>query len=238
MMAIASRGKWESLQGLLDIIYPPLCLGCGEYVVGSESICPHCMDRIEKFVRPLCLDCLQPLPPYRNKCPICPPETPLLFSYGNYRPVLQEVIIQFKFAGITSPADIFAPLIVAQFGDSIRALNPDCLIPIPLHRFRERYRGYNQAELLAEELSALLDIPIDDELIERVKRSRPQTKVSFHGRERNVKGIFFADADHPIGRVILVDDVVTTGATIKEAVRVVKQAGGEVVAAISIAHGI
>lgn len=238
MMTDASTGRWEGLKGLLDIIYPPICLSCGEYVIGSSPICERCMDRIEKFVQPLCLECLQPVPANRDNCPICPATTPLLFTYGNYRPVLQEVIIQFKFAGITSPADIFAPLLVTQFGDLIRRLKADGLVPIPLHRYRERYRGYNQAELLAESLSTSLDLPVDTEIIERTKRSRPQTRVSFRARERNVKGIFEIDTDKPIGRVILVDDVVTTGATIKEAIRVINQGGGEVVAAISIAHGI
>ncbi|MDH4158600.1 MAG: phosphoribosyltransferase family protein, partial [candidate division Zixibacteria bacterium] len=113
------------------------------------------------------------------------------------------------------------------------------LVPIPLHRHRESIRGYNQAALLAGQLAAPLNLSVADDILYRTRSRQPQTKVRFEGRQANVAGVFQTMQETSSrSACILVDDVVTTGSTLMEARRVLAAAGYDVVAAISIAHGV
>lgn len=151
---------------------------------------------------------------------------------------MQEIIIQFKFRGITLPAAQFAQLLYRQFQKQLESLGAELVIPMPLHPSRERFRGYNQAAVFAHQLAGLLDLPVRGDIIFRIKKRKPQAKLKLKKRAKNIKGAFavFQDAQEEI-KVILVDDVVTSGATAMEARKVLQRAGYNVVAVVSIAHG-
>lgn len=226
------------LDAVLEFALPPLCLGCGSYTDSETAICEHCRRKIETYVEPFCLTCKQQLFE-TTECPNCKRDSWLLFAYGNYIDPLQEVIIHFKFRGITHIGAYFADTLAEQFGERIHRLEPTYLVPIPLYPLREMVRGYNQAEVFAEELSLRLDIPVATDFLKRTKRRKEQARLSEHERAANIKGAFEATADADPGEtVILVDDVVTSGMTVSEARRVLMEAGFQVPAAISIAHGL
>jgi len=225
------------LGGVLDFVYPPLCLGCGGFYEGEGSVCERCRDTIQRLADPICLNCLSVLPG-RPRCPICADLSLPLFSYGVYASPLKEIILQYKFKGVTSPAALMADLIRRQFGDRLAELMPAVLVPIPLFPGRENQRGYNQAALLAHELAVLMETTVDETLIFRTAKRKPQASLRLRERVKNIRGVFEAvEAEGAPRRVILLDDVVTSGATVLEATQTLSDAGHEVVAVVTIAHG-
>jgi ComF family protein len=236
MLEKISGQEWFA--GLLDFVFPPLCLGCGEYHDDKSQICAVCLGQIEAYNYPLCLNC-QAFVSNGVECPVCRAESVILFAYANYQPPLNEIIHQFKFKGITSPAHTFANLTYEKFKDLLCEIKADALLPIPLHQLRENRRGYNQAELYADELSKFMGIPVNSDILIRTKQGKEQARLPFQQRISNIKNVFAADpTERSIKSVILVDDVVTSGATVLEAKRVLKNSGREVAGIISIAHGL
>jgi ComF family protein len=226
------------LKGLIDFVFPPLCLGCGEFTNESSYICQTCWSRLDTYELPLCLDCFAPLPDTR-RCQECGREPVPVYAYGNYSTPLKEIIIQLKFRGIKLPTAEFAPLICEAFQQQLRSLQADMLIPIPLYHSRERERGYNQATLFAERLAELLGLPVREDILIRTEKRKPQAKLSFAERIDNIRGVFavVSEVSEQGGSVILVDDVVTSGATVREAKKELEQAGYRVAAVAAIAHG-
>jgi ComF family protein len=222
---------------LLEFAFPPLCLGCGSYTDSVTQLCESCAGRIDRYTEPFCLKCKQQI--FDSLvCPSCVHDTWLLFAFGNYVDPLKELVINFKFRGITTACDSVADDLCHQFSERIYSVEPTYLVPVPLHPMRELLRGYNQAEILARHIECLLQIPVATDFIMRSKRRKEQARLHEFQREQNVQGVFEAIADADPGeRVILVDDVVTSGATVTEVRRVLIEAGFEVPACISIAHG-
>lgn len=229
--------KSPLLKGLLDFVLPPLCLGCGEFNDNHPGICESCRRKIDAYEHPICLNCFETLPNAQN-CPVCREKSVPLFAYGNYASPLQDIIIQFKFRGITLPATLFAPLLYEQFQKQLQSLKAALLVPVPLYPSREKRRGYNQAALFAEQLAQLLDLPVRKDILFRVEKRKPQAKLKFERRVENIKGAFTVAEEAESGeRVILVDDVVTSGATATEARNELEKAGYKVCAVVAIAHG-
>jgi ComF family protein len=226
------------IKGLLDFAFPPLCVGCGDFCERPIPLCSACLRRLQTYDFPFCLTCGQMISDV-PECSNCRERSFVLFAFGNYVDPLKEAIAHFKFKGITSPAGLIAERIVEKFHEGILMLEPHALVPIPLHPSREHARGYNQAELLSEELSKRLDIPTDCGILIRTKKRKEQARLSDRDRERNIAGVFEAVADAEPGEtVILVDDVVTGGYTVTEAKRELERAGFRVPAAIAMAHGL
>lgn len=226
------------VRGALDFFFPPLCLGCGEFCDSDHDICERCLSRIDLLTFPVCINCGAVVPRGRA-CPECGPRYVPLCAYANYQPPLKDIIIQYKFKGLTSPAAFFAARLYDEFADIIDPLRADALVPIPLHPSRENTRGYNQAALFARALGRVIDLPVTEDLIIRTRRRAPQARIDRESRERNIRGVFEpVDSERAPLRVIVVDDVVTTGATVREARRVLESGHHVVVGAVAMAHGV
>jgi len=239
-MLTALLDRWPTLRGFFDFVYPPLCSGCGAYTEAIGSICDRCLERIDW------LDYLIPLTDidFRPGAAADTGSTPSfpLFAAGDYSDPLSQIIINFKFKSITVPADLIAARVVDMFGEKIRKLTPAVLLPIPLHPSREYVRDYNQAAVFASVLASRLNFSVNEAVLYRVKKRRPQSKLKKHQRLANIRAVFEADPltenDQSVNRVILVDDVVTSGQTMFEARRTLMRAGYQVVGAIAMAHAI
>ena len=124
--------KYEWFKNSLDFIFPPLCLGCGEYTESEYDICDSCLKRIEPFKHAYCLNCSDIIP-NGIECMSCRDESFPLIAYSQYATPLKDIIIQFKFKGITKTAALFARKLSDNLGDLTRSIKADELIPIPLH---------------------------------------------------------------------------------------------------------
>lgn len=235
MAGLKIRTAW--LEGLIDFVFPPLCLGCGEYTENEYSICDSCRDGIDTFSQPFCLTCMGMIT--GTACPTCGDDALILYAYGNYTDPLEQVVVQFKFKGITRPAKLFAREIGARFGDMIKSRGNIVLVPVPLYATRENVRGYNQAEVFAGHLAEALELEVRTDLLQRVKKRKPQARLNHAERAANIRGVYEVGDSVDDGRaVMLVDDVVTSGATVREAVRTLTAAKIEVAGVISIAHAL
>ncbi len=232
-METGSFGQWMS--AALDFVYPPLCLGCGTARDSSQLLCDRCRPTVQYLDYPICLRCTSPIPTDVS-CPSCQDGRPL-FALGDHIGPLQKMVIAFKFRNVRGVAQWAAEELAARQKDRIAAISAQALVPIPLYPGREYFRGYNQAELFAEHLADALGLEIRLDLLVRTKRGREQSRLSAHEREKNIKGVFEALPTESSQRgILIVDDVVTSGATVGEAMRTLQAAGHQVVGALAIAH--
>lgn len=221
----------------LEFLFPPLCAGCGHYADSASGFCHTCQPRIESYASPFCLSCLSPMDQW-PECPLCDEDVRPLFAHGNYADPLKQAIADFKFRDVHSPLAWLCRQLVESFDIKIAACRADCLVPVPLHPAREYERGYNQATVIAAECSKHLGLPVVTDIITRKRRRKPQQRLKAAVREKNIAGVFeISNADRPPLRVLMVDDVVTSGSTVREAARILESAGHEVVGVLSLAHG-
>ena len=128
---------------------------------------------------------------------------------------------------------------LSEYGAALRRFRPDVIIPVPVHPSRYRKRGYNQAEILARKLGERLQIEVCSTLLVRVKRTRPQKELNTAERMRNLQKAFIVEGTLPkrYRRILLIDDIYTTGSTMETCTRRLKEAGAEKVFCISICSG-
>jgi ComF family protein len=143
-----------------------------------------------------------------------------------------------KYGGRREYAEFFGEEIEKYLGDFIRKVNPDGIVPIPLHKKRFAHRGYNQAELLARVLGTHVELPVYTKMLVRVKNTKPLKLQNPSERQNNLKKAFImAQNDVKLKTILVVDDIYTTGSTIDEAARVLKENGVENIYFVTLACG-
>jgi ComF family protein len=229
------------LAGLLDLIYPPSCVLCGQF--GVELLCDKCRATlIIPVPEPYCLRCGQTLTGSEcNKCIDYPAQLIRCRSVGVYDGQLADLIHQLKYRDRPMLARPLASVMAEYLTVRAEIMNDlafDAIVPVPLHRYRYKRRGYNQSEELAKQLGKLLSIPVEVKLIARVRNTKPQ--VGKHRQERlhNLEEAFMATPHKVSGKTyLLVDDVSTTGSTISECSKALTTAGARQVFALTLAAG-
>lgn len=222
----------------LDILFPPICLNCQNYFGGeNQLICTKCLESIKLNSASFCPVCLTRLPDNEKICHFDSPY--ILAAAGRYSdPILQNLIHHFKYRSFSSLGPILSNLICSYL-KLINLILADCVVvPIPLHWRRERQRGFNQAELLGKLLADNFKLEMAA-VLGRVKNNKPQAGFKdISERKENMKDCFeIHDADYIRGKnIVLVDDVFTSGATMNEAVRVLKSAGAKKIIALVAAR--
>lgn len=180
--------------------------------------------------------------PVGHTCGRCMKKTPIrvFLSPFSYRhPLVRHILHEFKYRRIRSLSPAIAHLLISYLCYYNISLSEQMLImPIPLHPRKERVRGFNQAGLLAHGLAKHFSLVIDTQTLVRSSYNTPQTTLHAQQRRANVENIFsLSNPDHVRGKkIILMDDVKTTGATLEQAARVLKKAGAKEVWAITFAH--
>lgn len=227
--------------GIFQAVYPRRCPVCDGIVrQRGEKICLECMDRLKLLTPPWCMRCGKKVEAGEEFCNDCRERT---HSYERGRALYEydsaaESIYRFKYGGRREYADFFGEQIADYLGNFIREVHPDGFVPIPLHRRRRARRGYNQAGLLAKAVGQRMGIPVYEHLLVRVRDTVPQKKLNRPERQNNLKKAFnIARNDVKLKRVIMVDDIYTTGSTMDEAARTLKEAGVEEVFFIALACG-
>lgn len=230
---------------LWDLIFPPKCAGCGKQ---GSYFCPKCILTV-KEVTQICPVCENPSP-FGQTHSFCLTKTSPdgLFSFFVYEGVIKDAIHKLKYKFITDlEKDLWRIIKKSLFqkGEEIKVLNKfinqekPVVVPIPLYWYKEHCRGFNQSLLIGERFAGSFRLAIMDKLLVRKKNSVSQTKLTQKEREQNVKGIFFVSPNiltsYP-PNILLIDDVWTTGSTMKEAIRVLKEAGVKKVWGLTVAR--
>ena len=227
--------------GVLDLVYPPFCLVCKER--GDHYLCPECAKQIVTIGSPCCRKCGMPGDPGAYLCTDCQVrqyEFEQARSVGVYEDPLRKAIHALKYNFHLVMADPLADLMVKAFPDTFLGRHTDVVIPIPIHHSRLLDRGFNQSEELALRFCKRVSIPLERKALIKRKKTRPQVDLPTDMRAANVEGAFeVTDANRVAGkRVLLVDDVLTTGSTVNEAAKALRAAGAMSVCAYTLARSI
>jgi ComF family protein len=250
-MTAAATG-WKSwLEAAVGFFYPEICQLCGaERATAAEGyVCGRCWSRpgAVRFIRPpYCERCGLPFEGQlttRFECSNCR-EMKLNFSQARAAVVASdlvlEVIHRYKYQRALWFEPFLAELLVRQAADPLRREGWDWIVPVPLYSVKQREREFNQAERLAARLSANTGIPVNRRLVCRVAPTRTQTLLNRAQRARNVRDAFAArpGVDLHGDRVVLVDDVLTTGATTSACAGALRDAGAGEVCVWTVARGL
>ena len=234
------------LKDVINFILPPRCAVCGSILAEDKGICDKCIEEIEFISDSVCYYCGQPQGHFIDKhghniCGYCLKHPRHLFRLSRsaccYNDIAQKLILDFKFRDRTDLAALLAKMMYVA-GKDIFASGIDIIVPIPLHYTRLLKRRYNQTALLAKELSKLTGVPVYYDTVIKSKMTRPQVLCNGQERLNNVKGAFsLKNADSLYKkRVLLVDDVLTTGTTLKECGLTIKKAHPKSIDSLTIAR--
>ncbi len=195
----------------LKLVSPPWCMKCGKKMLKPGEICGDCRKKSHKYV-----------------------QGRALYEYGS----VALSVYRFKYGNRREYAAFYGEQMAEYLGDFIRQVNPDALIPIPLHRTRLRERGYNQAKVLAKALGMRMNIPVLNNYLLRVKRTTPLKYENPEQRQNNLKKAFIIKKnDVKLKKVIIVDDVYTTGSTMDAATEVLLKGGVQEIYFVALACG-
>jgi ComF family protein len=229
----AWRSTWQHLR---QFVLPWQCLLCGAAGVAGMDLCADCAAELPRNAR-CCARCALPLAVPAALCGRCQQHAPpwdAAWAPFRYGWPLDRLEARYKFGGELAAGRALSTLWQHEPRPLVL---PQALLVVPLHRGRLRQRGYNQALELARPLARALGVPLHVDALRRVRPTRAQTELDARSRRRNVRGAFalVAGATLP-AHVAVLDDVMTTGATLAECVRVLKRAGVQTVDAWALAR--
>jgi len=223
------------LEFILDLFFPKYCAGCGKE---GTFFCSECKEKVIVVKSPTCFECNK-LTKRGEFCLKCRSHWHLkgviVATYFKEGPI-REVIHDFKYEGIFNLKQDLSEFMIKALKEFLPFKNP-ILIPVPLHKRKLIRRGFNQAELLAKEIAAHFKFELKSNILERKKDTKSQTELKGRERRANVKDAFLCkNKDEILGKkIILIDDVITTGATLNECARVLKENGAKTVWALVLA---
>ena len=238
-------GLSEGIQRLLDTIYPPRCVVCQRM---GAVVCAQCLNSMHPPDVPLCTHCgatiLNAGYSAPALCPDCaagrgPMHLDGVRVAAAYAGAARTAVLALKFGGERRVAERLATLMSIPYQCEIHIA--DMVIPVPLHTNRQRERGYNQAELLARAFARLQGLPVRTDILKRARATEAQTRLSRVERRRNVAGAFALTSPTAAAivsgkRIVLVDDVTTTGSTIDAAAEPLRAAGATSVWGLAFAR--
>lgn len=239
--------KKELWLALLDILFPERCLGCGTCLADRQPLafCRFCMADVLFLKPPYCISCGKPFDKaagdshYCGRCLNKPNQYKLARAAVKYRAPVAKAVQEFKYGGKTSGLATFANL-MHQYLQSNPMPAVDIILPVPLHKKRLQQRGFNQALVLARKFFPQDRKSIESLVLKRHAWTQPQTGLDRTARKRNVKNAFAVSQPNKIKgkKVLLVDDVYTTGATVNECVRILKITGAKEIYVLTLARAV
>lgn len=239
-------GEWTNTG--LNFFYPAVCQICGEQRAALDEgyVCKNCWADVRFIMPPFCERCGLP---YEGEisgvfeCSNCR-EMELHFRFARSavvaKGVVLDVIHRYKYFRALWFEPFLVDLLIRHAKPVLEKEKWDWIVPIPLHRLKKREREFNQAERLANQLSRATNIPVNGTLLERVEFTRTQTQLTRPQRMENVRRAFQMRDGKRLdgGRIILLDDVLTTGATTSACAKILKQAGAKDICVWTVARGL
>ncbi len=241
----------RATDALLNLLYPESCLVCAEPVSRQQDccLCDACWHKtLQLRIRePWCPSCGLPFQDFGSAeshlcgdCILNPPAYSGARSFGYYAAELSRIVQCLKFQHRQNLAGLLSPLMASTFFECWDRREFDAVVPVPLHPKRRRERGYNQAGLLGRGLSRHIAVPFFEQSLARVQHTLPQVGLTDPERLRNVRGAFRCRAPEKVAgrRVLLVDDVMTTGATVASAAEALLAGGALRVSVLTAARAV
>ncbi|MGD9510582.1 MAG: double zinc ribbon domain-containing protein [Geminicoccaceae bacterium] len=231
------------ISGAVDLVLPPRCLACGTEIDAPLGLCAVCWGELRFLSAPCCRCCGFPLPHTSIEAPLCATCSRQPPSYDRARAALRydqgsaRLILRYKRGGRLEGVPLFARW-MHHAGDEL-LVETDLILPVPLHRWRLLRRGFNQSAMLAKQLSILSDRPWSPGILLRQRATRSQQGLGAAARQENIRSSAFRirSPDRVAGaRILLVDDVLTTGATVSACTAVLRRAGAAAVDVLALAR--
>ena len=232
----------QTVAGLADLLWPPRCVACGLRLVPSNgaeegsSFCDDCSGALVEVSSPMCPRCGLPFegagPDHLcGECITSPPAFGQLVAVYQYGGPAADAVMRLKYGKRTHLAKPLGEMIHSV---TMAISKVDLVVPVPLHPKRLRKRGFNQSVLLAIPIASALKARLETKSIKRIRDTDPQAGQSRDDRRENIKGAFSVTCKRRFNdkQVLLVDDVVTTGTTVREVAKVIMAAGA---ASVSVA---
>lgn len=226
------------VEKLTDLFFPKRCVGCGQ--VGN-FLCEECLLTVKPLEAALCSECTRPsIGGFTHSLCLRPWSSERLLCFFKYEGVTKELIGQLKYGGVRQIANFLTEIIVQFLGEAAVSFGSQSLIvPVPLHPVKRLERGFNQTEILAESLGKVLAVKVSTGVLVKLVDNPSQTLYKLKERGKNVKGVFGVEKERKIllknRDVVIVDDVFTSGATMRECARMVKRAGARFVYLLAVA---
>ena len=216
------RRYFNMFEFVLHLLFPPICSVCGK--IDKNWLCSDCEKRVERLEK-ICLIDIKDKK-YEKLCYFFP-----------YKSLIRKLILQYKFSNKAYLNHFFANRITANEKKCEFLKQYDLIIPVPMHKKKRQKRGYNQTELVANELEKSLGIPAQNDILYKVINTTTQSKLGGKARQINIQHAFFISNDVKVEdkRIILLDDIYTTGATSEECSRVLKEAGAKEILVLVLA---
>ena len=232
MSAPVNFSPRRMVDGVLRHLWPPTCIACGQEgdAIACRDLCAACYLALP-WSHHACRRCALPLPmtDANEVCGVClarPPSLHGVIASFAYAAPLDRLLPMFKFHQSMAAGRLLSGLMADTLRYAAICANNATLVPIPLHRRRLRQRGYDQALELARPLARRLGLPLASDVLIRPRQTRAQSRLDKAARQRNLSGAFMVNARRTLPRhVVLIDDVMTTGATLEAAAAALRAAG-------------
>lgn len=229
------------INGILNSLYPRRCPLCHEILKNQDSvICERCAGSLKSIQEPRCFKCGKPVAEGAEYCPDCQ-KTRHAFDQGRgifvYDEKMRRSMVRYKYYGCREYGDFYSRAMCRYAGKELRLWNPDVIVPVPIHKSKERMRGFNQSAYLAVRISGYTGIPADLTLVKKVENTKSQKKLSAWERHENLKKAFLVQRPVRGMRILVVDDVYTTGSTMDAMARCLKEKGAEKVYFLTLCIG-
>jgi competence protein ComFC len=234
----------DFLRGFSSLLYPPACTICARTVKPNEYLCPGCTEKLTPIAPPFCAKCSEPFAGAITSvfdCANCTHRR-LYFdaavSAYRSRGIVRHVLLNFKYGRQVHLRHLVGRWLLDAFKDErVRSRQFDLIVPVPLHPAKQRERGFNQAEVLARYVSEQRGLACRP-VLERTHYTTTQTAFDRDQRMQNLRGAFRLRKSRDVRklRVLLIDDVLTTGSTVSECARVLKKSGAASVYAVTAAR--
>ena len=240
----------EIVHYVINFIFPKHCIVCDELLpfgstIYEEHICEKCTQFVEFIKEPTCIKCGAMInDDNETYCQRCKIDNHKNFEYGfglvRYNDYIKKSLHRIKYSGRKEYIEFYGKSIAKVYKNRFEKINADCLVPVPIHKNRLIKRNYNQAKVLADSIHKELNknnisIPVNDNIVFRIKNTKALNKLDNIDRAKELDSAFFAPHIDNIEKVILVDDILTTSATIDKIAEVLKKSGVKKVYFVCIA---
>ncbi len=230
---------------ILNSIFPLKCEVCQRQLplTAGSRICPGCRGKVLAIGDYYCRKCGKSLQIDTSFCLDCHSQNTLYYdsirAAGIYDGVLREAIQAFKYNQRSCLGTELGELMLNSYQTHFPKVNFAALVPVPLHKKQAVKRQYNQSEVLARSLNKATGIPVAPKTLARIRQTKPQYTLNKQERAENIKNAFQVKDSAPLpgANILVIDDICTTGSTINECARVLKQAGAAEVHGLVLAHG-